>query len=206
MTGGGESFVVQVSRADGTVAAAAAGAAGALAGGAAASVAGAAASTQGAAITAPLAGNIWKIEVTEGQQVEEGDLLFVLEAMKMENEVLADRAGVVSTIQVKEGDTVDLGAVLLTFDGEKTGDGAAPSVAGPGAMAPAASIAAPLAGNIWKIEVAPGEQVREGDLLLILEAMKMENEICAERDGTVGELFVREGQSVEIGQMLLSVV
>ena len=206
VTGGGESFVVQVSRADGTVAAAVAGAAGALAGGAVASVAGAAASTQGAAIKAPLAGNIWRIEVTEGQQVEEGDLLFVLEAMKMENEVLADRAGVVSTIQVKEGDTVDLGAVLLTFDGEKTGDGAAPSVAGPSAMAPAASIAAPLAGNIWKIEVAPGEQVREGDLLLILEAMKMENEICAEKDGTVGELFVREGQSVEIGQRLLSVV
>ena len=65
---------------------------------------------------------------------------------------------------------------------------------------------APLTGNIWKIEVKEGQKVQEGDLLLILEAMKMENEIFADRDGAVGQLLVQEGNSVEIGQVLLTLV
>ena len=48
-----------------------------------------------------------------------------------------------------------------------------------------------------------GQRVQEGDLLLILEAMKMENEIIADRDGIVSQLLVQEGAAVEIGQLLL---
>ncbi len=193
VTGGGQSFVVQVSRASGAAAAAAAATAGVAAG---APAGGAVSSAEGEAVAAPLAGNIWKIEVTPGQEVQEGDLLFVLEAMKMENEVLAERSGVVAEIRVKEGDAVDLGTTLLTFVGEA---GTPPATADAGNY-----VAAPLAGNIWKIEVTPGQKVREGDLLLILEAMKMENEIFAEQDGTIGRLLIREGDSVEIGQNLLT--
>ena len=54
--------------------------------------------------------------------------------------------------------------------------------------------------------VAQGQRVQEGDLLLILEAMKMENEIIADRDGIIGELLVQEGNKVEIGQILLTLV
>ena len=49
-----------------------------------------------------------------------------------------------------------------------------------------------------------GQQVEEGDLLIILEAMKMENEIIAEQDGVIGQLLVAEGDAVEIGQPLLT--
>ncbi len=196
VTGGGQSFVVQVAGADGAVAAAAAAAAGAQTGTAVAVTAD--------TVNATLAGNIWKIEVTPGQEVEEGDLLFILEAMKMEHEVIAEKSGVIAEILVKEGDAVDIGAALLAFVGEKSSPASvAPEPAASTAVAFENGVFAPLAGNIWKLEVTAGEQVQEGDLLIILEAMKMENEIIASRDGTVSQLLIQEGDAVEIGQALL---
>ena len=62
---------------------------------------------------------------------------------------------------------------------------------------------APLAGNIWKVHVQPGQQVQEGDVLIILEAMKMETEVRAPRTGTVGSVSVKEGDSVVVGDTLL---
>ena len=67
------------------------------------------------AVPAPLAGNIWKVQVAVGQAVQEGDVLVILEAMKMETEVRAARAGTVSTVDVKEGDAVQVGDTLLTL-------------------------------------------------------------------------------------------
>ena len=64
-------------------------------------------------MTAPLAGNIWKVHTKPGQQVEEGDVLLILEAMKMETEIKAPRAGVISSIDVNEGDAVQVGEPLL---------------------------------------------------------------------------------------------
>ena len=76
------------------------------------------------------------------------------------------------------------------------------------AAAPAASnaesVPAPLAGNIFKVNVQPGAQVAEGDVLLILEAMKMETEVRAARGGIVQELNVKEGDAVTVGAPLLS--
>jgi oxaloacetate decarboxylase alpha subunit len=66
-------------------------------------------------VTAPLAGNIWKVEVTAGQQVEEGDVLLILEAMKMETQIVAPKAGVVSAISVKPGDAVKVGDLLASL-------------------------------------------------------------------------------------------
>ena len=62
---------------------------------------------------------------------------------------------------------------------------------------------APLAGNIWKVHVQPGQQVQEGDVLIILEAMKMETEVRAPCTGTVGSVSVKEGDSVVVGDTLL---
>ncbi len=69
----------------------------------------------GAPVVAPLAGNIFKIQVSPGQRVSEGDVLLVLEAMKMETEVRAATAGAVQTIIVKEGDSVAVGDLLLNI-------------------------------------------------------------------------------------------
>ena len=70
---------------------------------------------EGEEIPAPLAGNIWKVEVSAGQAVQEGDVLVILEAMKMETEVRAARAGTIVTIDVSEGDAVQVGDSLLTL-------------------------------------------------------------------------------------------
>ncbi len=207
VTGGGQTFVVQVAKATGAAAAAAAAASAATsAAGAAATAAPPPAAVSHNDIVSPLAGNVWKIEVDPGQQVQEGDLLLILEAMKMENEIFADRDGVVGTIHIEEGNAVTIGQPLVTLLG--VGGAAQPTAvaAHPVATsAPKNGVTAPLAGNIWKIEVVPGQKVQEGDLLLILEAMKMENEIFADRDGTVGQILIQEGNAVTIGDILLTI-
>ncbi|MEG3378905.1 biotin/lipoyl-containing protein, partial [Salmonella enterica] len=69
----------------------------------------------GTPVTAPLAGNIWKVIATEGQTVAEGDVLLILEAMKMETEIRAAQAGTVRGIAVKSGDAVAVGDTLMTL-------------------------------------------------------------------------------------------
>ena len=69
----------------------------------------------GTPLPAPLAGTIFKIKVAEGQAITEGDVVVVMEAMKMETEVRAARSGIVLSISVKEGDAVQVGSTLLTL-------------------------------------------------------------------------------------------
>lgn len=67
----------------------------------------------GEPVTAPLAGTIWKVEVQAGQQVQEGDVLLILEAMKMETQIVAEKSGVIASISVKPGDAVQVGDLLI---------------------------------------------------------------------------------------------
>ena len=57
-------------------------------------------------LASPLQGNMWKVLVEQGQTVEEGQLLCIIEAMKMENEITAHKAGVIETLPVKEGEPI----------------------------------------------------------------------------------------------------
>ncbi|HFG2006780.1 TPA: sodium-extruding oxaloacetate decarboxylase subunit alpha [Vibrio cholerae] len=70
---------------------------------------------EGDNLAAPLSGNIWKIHASAGDEVAEGDVLLILEAMKMETEIRAPRAGVISAIEVNEGDAVQVGDALLVL-------------------------------------------------------------------------------------------
>ena len=80
---------------------------------------------------------------------------------------------------------------------------AAPAAAAPaaapagGALAAGEVVKSPMPGNILKILVSQGQQVKEGETLIILEAMKMENEIVATRAGSVAQIAVSKGQVVE---------
>ena len=64
-------------------------------------------------------------------------------------------------------------------------------------------VTAPLPGSVWKLKTAVGNSVKAGDVLLILEAMKMENEIQSPVDGVISEVSVKEGASVDTGQLLV---
>ena len=70
---------------------------------------------EGVAVKAPLSGNIWKIMVSQGQSVKEGDVLLILEAMKMETQIVAEHDGTVTSINVKPGDTVKVGDTLVSI-------------------------------------------------------------------------------------------
>ena len=69
----------------------------------------------GEVVTAPMPGNILKVSVAQGQAVKEGDLLVILEAMKMENEIFAPCAGTVNQVLVQKGSTVDTGAPMVVI-------------------------------------------------------------------------------------------
>ena len=79
---------------------------------------------------------------------------------------------------------------------------AAAPAAAPAPAAGAEVIAAPMPGTILSVNVAPGQSVRKGDVLMVLEAMKMENEIMCPRDGVVSSVQAAKGAAVESGTLL----
>jgi len=82
---------------------------------------------------------------------------------------------------------------------------AAPAPAAAPAAGAGTRIESPMPGNILKVNVKQGDAVRKGDVLMILEAMKMENEIMAPCDGTVSSVSASSGNAVEAGQTLCTI-
>ena len=79
------------------------------------------------------------------------------------------------------------------------------SAAGTRAPARGESIRAPIAGKVVKVLVAVGDQVAPGSAVIVLEAMKMENELAAERGGTVSAIYKAAGQAVDTGDLLVEI-
>ena len=101
-------------------------------------------------------------------------------------------------VQVNEGG--DIEGIKPVGGGPGVPQAAAAPVSGAGEPQPA-----PLAGNIFKVLVQPGQLVQEGDLVIILEAMKMETEIRAFKAGTVSGVNVKVGDAVSVGDSLLTI-
>lgn len=80
---------------------------------------------------------------------------------------------------------------------------AAPAAPAGAALAAGEVVKSPMPGNILKISVSQGQKVNEGDVLIVLEAMKMENEIVATKSGTVAQIVTAKGAVVETGAPLV---
>ena len=74
------------------------------------------------------------------------------------------------------------------------------------ATAGATVVCAPMNGNINAIKVTSGQTVKEGDVVLVLEAMKMENDIPASKSGKIGQIFVQKGATVDTGAQLFEII
>jgi len=107
-------------------------------------------------------------------------------------------------VKVNEGGDVThlapINGAPTAFGGDSGSAAAAPSATGGGEP-----VGAPLAGNVWKVLVQPGDVVEEGDVVLILEAMKMETEVRAPKSGTIGSVSAKEGVAVKVGDTLYTI-
>ena len=129
-----------------------------------------------------------------------------IKTVKVENEKLTtpQSGSGTYTVNVNNQDyvvVVNEGGELTHYESasinESNTTAAAPSIT-------ATTVSAPLAGTIWKVEVNVGQTVQEGEVILILEAMKMETQIVAEKKGIITSLSVKPGDAVQVGDHLVS--
>lgn len=111
--------------------------------------------------------------------------------------------GNVYDVTVEEGKTSGAAAPAAKAAAPKAAVKAAAPAAPAGAQG-AVKVEAPMQGKILKTVVSAGSAVKKGDVLVVLEAMKMENEICAPQDGTVTTVECSVGDSVETGKVLVT--
>lgn len=163
-----------------------------------------------ASVTSPLPGTITDVKVKAGQKVKRGDVLLVMEAMKMANDIVAENDGTIKAVCVKKGDNVNQGDVLIEMEADAVV--AAPAPATPATTTPkpaptpgAHTITAPMPGTITKIVAEEGQRVKRGDVVLVMEAMKMANDIVAESDGIVKSILVKAGSQVQSGEVLVEI-
>ena len=169
-------------------------------------------------VTSELPGTVTKINVAAGQHVKRGEVLLVVEAMKMANDIVSEVDGTVQRVAVTQGQSVNQGDLLVEmvadFEAAKAEVTPKPAPAAPAPVetkaAPASSapagaktVTAPLPGTITKVTVKVGDTVNAGDTVLLMEAMKMENNITAEFGGTVKAILVETGNQVQSGQALV---
>lgn len=155
----------------------------------------------GNTVVAPLPGRVIEIKVKVGDKIAVGQEIAVLEAMKMENSITSDYAGVVKQILVAEGDAVQADGILIEVESE----GAAAAATVVRSAVTGNTIVAPLPGRVIEIKVKVGDKIAVGQEVLILEAMKMENSITSDFGGFVKQILVAEGDSVQADAVLIEI-
>jgi len=178
----------------------------------------AATSAQPVTVKAPMPGLVLRIDVKVGDAVKQNQAVMVMEAMKMENEIFAPSSGIITEIRVKQGDQLSADDVLLVIGGGASAPVAAPVQTAPAAAAVqpqaqsvasapvqttgTAAVKAPMPGLVLRINVKEGDSVNKNGLLLVMEAMKMENEIFAPVAGKVTKICVKQGDQLMADDVL----
>ncbi len=161
-------------------------------------------------VRSPLPGVIVSISVKEGDKVKKGQQIISLEAMKMESEIAAPTDGKISKIHVREKNPVQEGDLLITIECDEvcvTTPKSSRQTPNPPSAQVTQSIdnivRAPLPGIVLDLKVGIGDVISKDDVVLILEAMKMESEISSSISGKVVKLYVQKGASVQDGDPLI---
>ena len=110
--------------------------------------------------------------------------------------------GNVYEVSVEESDQAAVSTAPVAKAAPKAAPKATPKAPVASGAAGSVKVNAPMPGKILSVKASAGQAVKKGDVLLVLEAMKMENEIVAPSDGTVATVNVASGQSVEAGEVL----
>ncbi len=170
-------------------------------------------------VCAPMPGLALRFEVKVGDSVKKDQVLCVMEAMKMENEIYAPCDGVISSISAAQGDQLQAGDLLMTIGGsveevveevieevvEEVQEEAA--VEAPksevAASADGEEVVAPMPGLLLRYEVKVGDKVEKDQVLCVMEAMKMENEIYSPVAGTVASINVNQGDQLQAGDLIM---
>jgi len=167
----------------------------------------------GKKVTVPMPGKVLQYLVAPGDKVEKGQAIAILEAMKMENSITSDFAGYVNNLFVEEGETVAADAAIMDITEQPVAVTAAPSKAAPATSAaaniptgPKKAVTVPMPGKILDIQVQPGDEVSKGQVVLVLEAMKMENSITSDFAGTVADILVNVGDTVAADAKVIELV
>lgn len=167
-------------------------------------------------VVSELPGTVIEVKVKDGDRVKKGDVLLVIEAMKMANDIVSEVDGTVQKVAVSVGQNVGLGDLLVDMVADfvaAEAPGLAPKPA-PAAPTPVVTptpkpfagnnaVVAPLSGTVNKILVKEGQKVTPNDTICLLEAMKMENTISAGVSGTVKSVLVKEGAQVQQGEAIV---
>lgn len=156
----------------------------------------------GTVVAAPLPGRVLQVKVKAGDTITKGLDVVVLEAMKMENSIPSEVAGRVKRVLVAEGDTVAENAPLVEVVHADAAPNTAPTAA---ATAHANRVTAPLPGRVMEVLVKVGDKVKVGQDVVVLEAMKMENSISSDYEGTVVRIDVNVGDTVSENAPLVEI-
>ena len=155
----------------------------------------------GPVFKAPMGGTVMELKVKVGDTVKPGDVVLVYEAMKMENDLACDKGGVVKQILVGEGDVMATDQPLIEFAAEGQTVEAAPAEGAPAGGG--GVMKAPMGGTVLELKAKPGDAVKPGDILLTYEAMKMENNLVAEREGVIARFLIDEGDVMATDQPIV---
>lgn len=162
-------------------------------------------------VVAPMPGLVLRFEVKVGDTVKKDQVLCVMEAMKMENEIYAPCDGVISSISASQGDQLQSGDLIMAIGGtvteevveETTSAPAEAPAAAPSTNGSATEVVAPMPGLALRFEVKVGDKVKKDQVLCVMEAMKMENEIFSPCDGTVASISVNQGDQLQSGDLIM---
>ncbi|OHD13982.1 MAG: biotin attachment protein [Spirochaetes bacterium GWD1_27_9] len=156
-------------------------------------------------VDSPLPGLVLRIFLKPGDKVAVGETIMVIESMKMETPINSTVSGVIEKIAVHKGEQIQSGqllAVVNTISNAPASSITRATEAKIETKGDEAKIESPLPGLVLRIFLKPGDSVKVGETILVVESMKMETPINSAVEGKIVDILVKQGEQIQSGQVL----